>query len=30
VGPSWSILLEMYALKGRSLQRRLLASIHFI
>jgi hypothetical protein len=30
VDPSWSILLEMYALKGRSLQRRLLASIHFI
>ena len=30
VNSSWSILLEMYALKGRSLQRRLLASIHFI
>ena len=30
VNPTWSPLLEMYALKGRSLQRGLLASIHFI
>jgi hypothetical protein len=30
VKTSWSILLEMYALKGRSLQRLLLASIHLI